>query len=119
MKTLSEWSTDRKRIAREEQEAVATVVRKFVADLPADLPLYAPGVESDRTNYEFYRDELRRNLREQPLGYRLLGIACDRCKIPLVDTDKGSLRMSNPPCFRAACAGCGWVGYLTADARQA
>jgi hypothetical protein len=119
MKTLGEWGADRKRIADKEQEAAAAAVRKLVAELPPDIPLYVPGVEHDRTNYEYYRDELRQNLRERPLGYRLLQIACDRCKIPLVDTDKGSLRMSNPPCFQAMCAGCGWVGYLTPDARKA
>jgi len=117
---LSEWTKVHQEARTRRIEQVGAQIQEILDRLTAsERPVHVSGRQDDVTDYEGWRIRLRDRLKAHPETVSLLAIACDQCQIPLIDTDKGSSRMSRPPCFQASCAGCGWIGYLPTEARRA
>ena len=121
MKTQSEWLNDHHAIKRgEEQIKVAKITALLARIGRSGWAVYEPPAEkNDRSDYDLARINLRHELAAIPRRFAVLNITCDRCLLPLVDTDVGSARASNPPCFQAQCAGCGQSTWLPLAARSA
>jgi hypothetical protein len=108
MKTLSEHEAEQASIEKARRDTHNERCRDLLQSSEG-VQVFRPTTPGDQTDYAGVCIRTRVTLASGNVTF--YGLACDYCGTELINTEPGACCMSSPPCYRAACPGCGWLGW--------